>query len=601
MDRLVFDIEIYSNYFLVAFKNILTNEIQYFECRGNDNFLNNKQIESIEHILKSYEIFGFNSINFDIPILLFALSGQKVSKIKYLCDKIITENLREYQTLRYIGARVPSYVNHFDIQDVADGVYVSLKTYGARLHSKKLQDLPFEPDLILTASQMDKLKPYCLNDLNTTVDLYRQLEKPLKLRRDMGNIYGVNLMSKSKANIAEVLLRKQIETKRGARIHKSKPFPQNFEFAYIAPKYINFSTKELSRFKTTVEKITFKLNATGHVEKPSFFSAIIKIGDSAYKWGLGGLHSTEKSVSHIASDDYLISERDVVSYYPSLIINTGIYPKNCGEEFLSVYKSLRETRVKAKKDGKVDLNKLLKIELNGTFGKLASKYSVFYSPKNMVQVTLTGQLCLLMLIESLEINNISVVSANTDGIVAIVPHEKYVLYEALCKRWEKTTQLTLEETLYSAIYSRDVNSYLAIKTNGSHKGRGLFNLNILTKNPICDITTIAAIQYLKNNIPISKTILQCTDITKLLVIRSVKGGGCWRGKYLGETVRWVYVKAGTCITYKKNGNKVATSDGAFPVMDLSESFDFSKLDYDKYISIAEKIVLNSGGNFEHSI
>jgi hypothetical protein len=48
----------------------------------------------------------------------------------------------------------------------------------------------------------------------------------------------------------------------------------------------------------------------------------------------------------------------------------------------------------------------------------------------------------------------------------------------------------------------------------------------------------------------------------------VAGGGVWRGHYLGKVVRWIWAKDGEPITYKKNGNKVATSDGAYPVMDL---------------------------------
>lgn len=62
-----------------------------------------------------------------------------------------------------------------------------------------------------------------------------------------------------------------------------------------------------------------------------------------------------------------------------------------------------------------------KIVLNGTFGKLGSKYSFLYSPNLMIQVTITGQLALLMLIEALEAAGISVVSANTDGIVSRCP------------------------------------------------------------------------------------------------------------------------------------------------------------------------------------
>ena len=39
-----------------------------------------------------------------------------------------------------------------------------------------------------------------------------------------------------------------------------------------------------------------------------------------------------------------------------------------------------------------------KIQINGSFGKLGSKYSLLYAPDLLLQTTITGQLALLMLI-----------------------------------------------------------------------------------------------------------------------------------------------------------------------------------------------------------
>lgn len=58
-----------------------------------------------------------------------------------------------------------------------------------------------------------------------------------------------------------------------------------------------------------------------------------------------------------------------------------------------------------------------KIQINGTFGKTGSPYSVLFAPTMLIQTTITGQLSLLMLIEWHEIYGIPVISANTDGVV----------------------------------------------------------------------------------------------------------------------------------------------------------------------------------------
>ena len=77
-----------------------------------------------------------------------------------------------------------------------------------------------------------------------------------------------------------------------------------------------------------------------------------------------------------------------------------------------------------------------------------------------------------------------------------------------------------------------------------------------------------------------------------LRVRSVTGGAVWRGEYLGRVVRWVYTKDGDVITYKKNGNKVPLSDGATPVMTLSDMP--TDIDYRRYIDDAKTILDDLG-------
>ena len=94
--------------------------------------------------------------------------------------------------------------------------------------------------------------------------------------------------------------------------------------------------------------------------------------------------------------------------YPSIILNLGLYPKHLGTAFLEVYRSLVERRLAAKKEKRTVEANTLKIVINGSFGKLGSKWSTLYSPDLMLQVTLTGQLSLLMLIERLTLAGVPV-------------------------------------------------------------------------------------------------------------------------------------------------------------------------------------------------
>ena len=196
-----------------------------------------------------------------------------------------------------------------------------------------------------------------------------------------------------------------------------------------------------------------------------------------------------------------------------------------------------------------------------------------------------------MLIERLEKAGISVISANTDGFVSIMDKSLYETYDDICFQWELDTAFELEETRYKALYSRDINNYVAITDYGA-KGKGIFNINQIAKNPAAAICIQSVMDYLTKGADIEATIRDCKDITQFLTVRSVTGGAIWRDQYLGRVVRWIYSTDGEKITYKKNGNKVPKSDGSRPVMELDGMVD--DIDYDRYIQEAYDILKDIG-------
>ena len=151
-----------------------------------------------------------------------------------------------------------------------------------------------------------------------------------------------------------------------------------------------------------------------------------------------------------------------------------LYPSHIGSDFLTVYKGLVDKRIKAKREGNKVVNEALKVTINGSFGKFGSRWSALYGPNLLIQTTVTGQLSLLMLIEALELSGISVVSANTDGIVIYCHKRNQAVLNQIVGDWEAATGFNTEETEYTAIYSRDINNYLAIKSDGSYKAKGAY-------------------------------------------------------------------------------------------------------------------------------
>jgi hypothetical protein len=289
-----------------------------------------------------------------------------------------------------------------------------------------------------------------------------------------------------------------------------------------------------------------------------------------------------------------LADFDVASYYPSIILRCGLEPENMAQHFTPVYRQIVQRRLAAKKAGDRVQDAVLKIVINGSFGKFGSPYSALYSPRLLIQTTVTGQLALLMLIEMLEAEGIPVVSANTDGIVIRCPRSLVDMMEFVVGQWEDATGFTTEETAYSALYSRDVNNYLAIKADGSVKRKGVFATGTLSKNPVNEICMGAVVKHLVDGTPVEESIRACTDIRKFVTIRTVKGGAVQDDQYLGRAVRWYYAlgELGT-INYRVNGYTVARSEGAKPLMELPDIFP-TDVDYQWYIDEAHNLLSDIG-------
>ena len=120
------------------------------------------------------------------------------------------------------------------------------------------------------------------------------------------------------------------------------------------------------------------------------------------------------------------------------------------------------------------------------------------------------------------------------------------------------------------------------------KAKGAFARAGLQKNPTNEIILDAIEGLLLKGTPVEETVRGCTDISKFLSVRTVKGGAYKDGEFLGKAIRWYYKQGeeGTII-YAESGKKVPKSDGAQPLMDLPDEMP-TDIDYDWYIQESYK-------------
>ena len=582
------DIECYIDYYLISFKCIETGryrEFEMFEGQPLDR-------HAVSKIMLNNLTVSFNGLAYDLPMIAAALKGYTNEQLKMLSDELIISGKPGWLVCKNKKLYVPNKWDHIDLFNVAPGA-ASLKIYGGRLHSKKLQDLPIEPSANIKPSEREPMRLYCRNDLDTTEDLFNAIRKQIDLRITLTDKYGIDLRSKSDAQIAEAIIKQYLE---GYGVNVVKRSTAIKPFKYRLPDWVKFETDVFNDMLDKVIDCTFKVNDKGSVVLAKELNKAIGFYGAKYKFGIGGLHSQEKSQVIIPSKDEMFGEFDLTSMYPTIIIEQELYPEHLTSKFLDVYTMIKDERVKAKNEGNSIVDKAYKILLNGSYGKFGSKYSYLYSPELLIQTTITGQLSLLMMIERLELAGVNVVSANTDGINVVFKKLQHNEVETLIYQWELETGYNFEWTPYAATYSRDVNNYVAIKQGGGVKGKGAFAEPNLMKNPTNEICIIAVKEYLANSTPIEQTIKACKDITKFISIRSVTGGAVWRDEYLGKAVRFYYSTDGDVITYKKNGNKVPRTDGAKPLMNLCDELP-SDLNKQWYIEESISMLADLGVNY----
>lgn len=533
------DSECYPNYWLLRVRPDNAPSDICFELRSGESF-DIPTRQRIATIFEAYTVYTFNGNGYDMPMIAAALLGYSCEQLKALSDRIIVEKVKPWELDMSIQAWEPE--DHIDLIEVAPGAG-SQKQYGARMHSKRLKDLPYDPTQPLTEAQIVEVCEYCGIDLDVLADLRRELRAEIKLREKLSERYGVDLRSKSDAQLAEKVLWLRCEAAAKRKIYKPKDINWNLKFRFDVPDYISYALPQLQQALEIVRNAVFRLGPSGAVEMPPELEGLtIKIGGSVYKMGIGGLHSQEKQLAIVSSADRVLRMPDVASYYPKLILNSGKYPPALGEAFAKEYDAIRlerlENKALAKKLKKACITDTVeyedaatgdaggKIMINGTFGKTGSPYSILFAPEMLIQTTLSGQLSLLMLIEWMEHYGIPVVSANTDGIVIDCPRAMAPTSDALINEWEKRTGLEMETEDYRAIYARDVNNYFAIPATGKAKRKGEYGKSGLQekKNPDCEICSDAVEAFLVDGTPLVYTIAACRDIRKFLTVQKVNGG-----------------------------------------------------------------------------
>jgi len=354
----VFDSEVLPNYYSIGFLSVEDGRQKVFEMFPGQPL----DKAGIATICRRWRIFSFNGINYDIPMLLLAMSGASNEDLVQASQEIIEFGTPHWVFMERRGLSIPDWLDHVDLMQVSPGypTQPSLKLLGGRLHSRKMQEMPVHHTDWIDAGLRAVVRGYHGNDLTTTRDLLNDLKAQIDLRSVMSHEYGIDLRSKSDAQIAEAVIKVEIERLTGRKLYKPDPGNLETSFKYKPPAFIEFQTDYMRGVFETVKNAVFYVDSKGIIHLPDELKKLrITIGDSQYQMGNGGIHSTESQVTHRSDDEHVLLDRDVTSYYPSIILGLHLFPKHIGPKFLQVYERIIRRRIEAKR-------------LSGTLGKKAA-------------------------------------------------------------------------------------------------------------------------------------------------------------------------------------------------------------------------------------
>ena len=485
MNHWIMDYETLSNCFVAVFKHYKTDETHIFSvCKLQNDY--DKFIEFLKQNIENREWhISYNGLAFDAQIThniikdhenLKLMDGESIAEEIYAyaqscIDRSNKNEFQEFPEWHMSIKQIDVYkLNHWDNMAKRS----SLKWIQYSMDWDNMVDMPLPHDTnITTKQQLDMIVGYCINDVDSTKEIFNQCKPLIALRKNLTDQYGINLYSASEPRISKELFAYYLGKELGIpkyELKKLRTYRNVIKVKDIILDYIEFATPEFNNLLEKFKTVEINPNFT----KGGFkYSVIYK--EVKTDFGLGGAHGCNKPGVYESDEDNIIMSSDVASFYPNLAIKNKIAPAHLDKKaFCDLYEWFFTERKKIPKSN--PMNYVYKIILNSTYGLSNDKNSFLYDPQFTMFITINGQLTLMMLYEMIceAIPEAVPLMQNTDGVETVIPRSKKQIYLDVCKKWEEITSLTLEHGTYSKLVLADVNNYIAVDEDGKAKCKGRF-------------------------------------------------------------------------------------------------------------------------------
>ena len=501
---------------LIEFLYGISQKIIKFQS-DKDAFYNDKELELIRNYKLPYATIDLQKV--------FALHAAGIN-----VDKNSGERIKFGKSLKQTSINLKWHeLLDFTLPPIDEEEYNLYWCKQDRYRGLKLSELnkliTNDFDRYVLPKYIKPMLYYNKNDVFLCGEIVRQKPDEVKLRYSLSNAFNLNLLSCSRANIADKLLAKFYSELSGLnkkQFEKLRTERTKLSFNKIIFPHIKFQTPELQKMLAEMKQVVIT-----RTNKDAFSKEIDFYG-TKYTLATGGIHSVDRPGIFRSTDDYTYIHYDIGSFYPSTMVAYNIAPKHLNQQvFTKMVDYFRTTRLKCKHTSDdVEMlikgvpNKLsaeaLKIVINAIYGKFGSETYFLYDRFAQMQVTINGQLMVMMVIEALELAGIHVISANTDGIIVKLYKNKEEQFKQITDEWCAFNKMTADSERYKLFITRDINNYLNVQSNDTIEFKGALDpkqyLKDLKKGYDMPVVAIAVFEYLVNNVPVMTTLRNHKDI-----------------------------------------------------------------------------------------
>lgn len=673
MKKVVYDIEVLPNLFTLTAYDVQTGLLSVFEVspRHNQYHVMTDWLHMLKR--KNYVMVGFNNYHYDYPVLHSILNvsdDKNVIHTAWRKSNAVIDSARAgdrfahtiWDRDMYIPQLDLFKVHHFDNK----AKMVSLKRLEFNMRRPVVLEWDGDFTKPIEVGRIDDLIRYNTEDVLATVEFLRHSEEAVSFRESLIPDFGIEVLNYNDTKIGEKLIQRKLEeavgpnklydfedrgdgtySRRPKQTHRDKIYVRELLFPIYSWRQEEFrgvfeTIKSLIVF---IEGYGFEWNSREDYlagrdalrEAARAFKSLRK-GDPGYvkgkeelqtlkerysdahishqsreitfEFGKGGLHAGRPWGAFQSVPGRMILDVDVASFYPSIAIEYEMKPEHLPRQFTEIYAGLRRERLAYKKTDPARA-KMLKLALNGTYGKTNSVYSMLYDPFYSLQTVMNGQMMLLMLWDMLssELADVDLIQANTDGLSFMLNRTDFEKCKEICVEWERITRMELEFAEYESMYLRDVNNYVARDVNGKVKAKGAYNWKELytgssggvvwNKNHSNVISQIAACDYLLDGKPIEETIRNHRNIFDFFLCTNVGHGSklFWGNREIQRNTRYVVSTRGAELVKEMPPlprkpevvRRIAINKGQ-TVQICNEIPDKVYIDYDFYIREAKTLV-----------